>query len=126
MSFDLTLESVSEFKLLLAEVCSMRSGQLARLTAVSTDTLRHYERLGLLPLFQRRAGNYREYPPSSQRRVELIQLALAIGFSLSELQAILALRDKGSAPCRRVRSLLRSKIHGLDQQVRNWFPCAPK
>jgi DNA-binding transcriptional MerR regulator len=71
----------------------MRSGQLANLTGLSTDTLRHYERLGLLPLPQRTAGNYREYPPASQLRVELVQRALTIGFSLPELKAILAVRD---------------------------------
>jgi len=97
----------------------MRSGQLARQTGVSTDTLRHYERLGLLPLPQRTAGNYREYPPTSPQRVELIRRALTIGFSLPELKTILALRDKGGAPCRHVRDLLRSKIHNLDQQIRN-------
>jgi DNA-binding transcriptional MerR regulator len=97
----------------------MRSGQLARHTGVSTDTLRHYERLGLLPLPQRTAGNYREYPPTSPQRVELIRRALTIGFSLPELKTILALRDKGGAPCRHVRNLLRSKIHNLDQQIRN-------
>jgi DNA-binding transcriptional MerR regulator len=97
----------------------MRSGQLARLSGVSTDTLRHYERLGLLPLPQRTPGNYREYPPTSRQRVELIRRALTIGFSLAELKTILAVRDKGGAPCHRVRSLLGSKIHDLDQQIRN-------
>jgi DNA-binding transcriptional MerR regulator len=97
----------------------MRSGQLARQTGVSTDTLRHYERLGLLPLPQRTPGNYREYPPTSPQRVELIRRALTIGFSLPELKTILAVRDKGGAPCRHVRDLLRSKIHNLDQQIRN-------
>jgi len=97
----------------------MRSGQLARLTGVSTDTLRHYERLGLLPLPQRTAGNYREYPPTSPQRVELIRRALTIGFSLAELKTILAVRDKGGAPCRRVRSSLRSKLQDLEQQIRN-------
>jgi DNA-binding transcriptional MerR regulator len=97
----------------------MRSGQLARQTGVSTDTLRHYERLGLLPLPQRTAGNYREYPPTSPQRVDLIRRALTIGFSLPELKTILAVRDKGGAPCRHVRDLLRSKIHNLDQQIRN-------
>ena len=63
----------------------MRSGQLAHLTGVITDTLRHYERLRLLPQPQRTPGNYRDYPPASQQRVELIQGALAIGFCLSEL-----------------------------------------
>jgi DNA-binding transcriptional MerR regulator len=97
----------------------MRSGQLARQAGVSTDTLRHYERLGLLPLPQRTAGNYREYPLASAQRVELIQRALMIGFSLAELKTILAVRDKGGAPCRRVRNLLRSKIRNLDQQIKN-------
>jgi DNA-binding transcriptional MerR regulator len=96
----------------------MRSGQLARQTGVSTDTLRHYE-LGLLPLPQRTAGNYREYPPTSQQRVELIRRALTIGFSLAELKTILTVRDKGGAPCRRVRDLLRSKILDLNQQISN-------
>lgn len=75
----------------------MRSGQLARLTGVSTDTLQHYERLGLLPLPSRTAGNYREYSSISRQRVELIRRALAIGFSLSELRGILAVRDRGGA-----------------------------
>jgi DNA-binding transcriptional MerR regulator len=97
----------------------MRSGQLARQTGVSTDTLRHYERLGLLPRPQRTAGNYRDYPPGSPQRVELIQRALTIGFSLAELKTILAVRDKGGAPCRHVRDLLLSKIHNLDQQIKN-------
>ena len=95
----------------------MRSGQLAHLTGVSTDTLRHYERLGLLPLPQRTTGNYREYSPASQQRVELIQRALAIGFSLSELKAILAVRDKGGAPCHTARELLNSKIAFVDWQI---------
>src|SRR5438876_4023527 len=95
----------------------MRSGQLAHLAGVSTDTLRHYERLGLLPRPQRTAGNYREYPPTAQPEVELIQRSLAIGFSLSELQAILAVRDRGGAPCHHVRELLNSKIAPVDRQI---------
>jgi len=97
----------------------MRSGQLAHLTGVSTDTLRHYERLGLLPPPQRTPGNYREYSPTSQQRVELIQRALKIGFSLSELKTILAVRDRGGAPCRHVRALMHSKIRAVDEQIRN-------
>jgi MerR family transcriptional regulator, Zn(II)-responsive regulator of zntA len=97
----------------------MRSGQLARRTGVSTDTLRYYERLGLLPLPQRTTGNYRAYLPTSQQRVELIQRALAIGFSLSELKTILAVRDSGGAPCRRVRELLKSKISQVERQLEN-------
>ena len=61
----------------------MRSGELARLVGVSTDTLRHYERLGLLEIPARTSGGYREYSSGSLERVRLIRRALSIGFSLS-------------------------------------------
>jgi len=86
---------------------------------VSTDTLRHYEPLALLPLPQRTAGNYREYSPASQQRVELIQRAVRMGFSLSELKTILAVRDRGGAPCHHVRTLMHSKINAVDEQIKN-------
>lgn len=95
----------------------MRSGQLASLAHLSTDTLRHYERLGLLPKPKRTPGNYRDYPPSSEQRVLLIQRALRVGFSLAELQAILAIRDKGGAPCRQVRQLLSRKLVAIGKQI---------
>ncbi|HVH70487.1 MAG TPA: heavy metal-responsive transcriptional regulator [Candidatus Dormibacteraeota bacterium] len=95
----------------------MRSGELARLTGVSTDTLRHYERSGLLPQPARTGGNYRSYPPSAQQRVELIQRALRIGFSLSELKAILSVRDGGGAPCCQVRRMLSFKINHVNNQI---------
>lgn len=95
----------------------MRSGQLAHLTGVSTDTLRHYERLGLLPHPQRTPANYREYPAASAQRVGLIRRALTIGFSLSELKTILTVRDRGGAPCQRVRKMLNSKITKVEEQL---------
>jgi DNA-binding transcriptional MerR regulator len=95
----------------------MHSGELAKLTGVSTDTLRHYERLGLLAAPARTTGNYREYPASAQQRVTLIQRALRISFSLKELKTILATRDSGGLPCREVRDLMRLKLKDLDQQI---------
>jgi DNA-binding transcriptional MerR regulator len=97
----------------------MKSGELARLTGVSTDTLRHYERLGLLKRPVRTQGNYREYEPAARQRVELIQRALKIGFALRELKEIFAQRDSGSPPCRRVRDLLGAKMRQVDEQLRN-------
>jgi len=95
----------------------MRSGHFARLTRVSTDTLRHYERLGLLPAPRRTPSNYRDYAPSAEGRVTLIQRALRVGFSLPELKAILAVRDKGGLPCRRVHRLLHEKLRAMDEQI---------
>ena len=77
----------------------MRSGELAQRSGVSTDTLRHYERMGLLARPQRTLGGYRAYEPQALDRVLVVRRALSIGFSLCELAAIFRIRDCGGAPC---------------------------
>jgi DNA-binding transcriptional MerR regulator len=96
----------------------LRSGQLARLVAVSPDTLRHYERNGLLARPQRSANGYRCYPPESVARVSLIRSALSIGFTLDELSRILKIRDAEGVPCHKVRDLAASKLEALDTHIR--------
>ena len=90
---------------------------LARQTGVSTDTLRHYERLGLLPGTWRTSAGYRRYPPATAARVHLIQRALVVGFSLGDLVKVLRERDRGGAPCRKVRALFEERLHDLDRRV---------
>ncbi len=97
----------------------MRSGELARLVGVSTDTLRHYERLKLLPAPARTSGGYRNYSPESVERVRLIRRALKLGFSLPELRTILRIRDGGGAPCERVRALAQTKLRQMNQQIKD-------
>jgi len=97
----------------------MRSGELARLTAISTDTLRHYERLGLLPKPPRTAGGYRDYPPQARDRVCLIRRALSVGFSLAELKAILGMRDRGEFPCHEARKIASSKLVEVKRQIKD-------
>ena len=76
----------------------MGPGDVARVTGVSTDTLRHYERTGLLPPVQRTPAGYRCYSAAAVDRVLLIQRALIVGFSLSDLRRVLSTRDRGGAP----------------------------
>jgi DNA-binding transcriptional MerR regulator len=90
---------------------------LARLTGVSTDTLRHYEQRGLLPAVARTASGYRRYPPGTASRVLLIQRALIVGFSLDELTKLLRERDRGGAPCHSVRTLVGERLKDLDRQL---------
>jgi DNA-binding transcriptional MerR regulator len=84
---------------------------------VSADTVRHYERLGLLPRAIRTGAGYRRFPPDSVERVQLIQRALTIGFSLRELAAVLERREHGDAPCRRVRALVGERLSALDVRL---------
>jgi DNA-binding transcriptional MerR regulator len=84
---------------------------------VSPDTLRHYERLGLLPPPRRNAAGYRQYPEDTVARVRVIRAALAVGFTLVELGAIFRMRARGEAPCRTVRSLARVKLADLEERL---------
>ena len=95
----------------------MQSGELAKRTGVSTDTLRHYERLGVLARPRRTEAGYRLYSPEAVERVQLIQRALSIGFSLAELVGILRVRDRGGAPCKQVRALAEAKLKQLDVRL---------
>jgi MerR family transcriptional regulator, copper efflux regulator len=93
----------------------IRSGELAGLTGVSTDTLRHYEKLGLLPLPRRSQNGYREYPKNAIDRVHLVRSALFAGFTLGELSKILKVRDKGGIPCKQVRALASAKLVQIEK-----------
>ncbi|HLJ47677.1 MAG TPA: heavy metal-responsive transcriptional regulator [Bryobacteraceae bacterium] len=95
----------------------LRSGELARLCGVSPDTLRHYERVGVLGRPRRTPAGYRQYPPEAVTRVRLVRRALQIGFKLEELAPILRIRDGGGAPCRQVRSLAESKLGQVEEQI---------
>ena len=95
----------------------LRSGELAKLTGVSTDTLRHYERMRVLARPPRTSAGYRQYPPEAADRVRLVRRAIAIGFSLDELARILRIRDEGGAPCRQVHALAIEKLAQLDQRI---------
>lgn len=96
----------------------LRSTELARAANVSPDTLRHYERKGLLPRPTRSSNGYREYPPEAHARVRLVRRAVALGFTLDELARIIKVRDQGGAPCREVRELAASKLVLLEDRVK--------
>ena len=91
--------------------------EVARVTGVSTDTLRHYERKGLLPGVTRSAAGYRRYSAATVERVMLIQRALVVGFSLAELRRVLGLRDGGGAPCQHVRALVGQRFEELNGRI---------
>jgi DNA-binding transcriptional MerR regulator len=96
---------------------TLRSGEVASLAGVSTDTLRYYERRGLLPRPPRDASGYRRYPPASVVRVRVIQQALDAGFSIEDLARVFRVRDAGGAPCRDVLWIARTRLDELDDRI---------
>ena len=95
----------------------LRSGELARLAGVSTDLLRHYERIRIVKPPHRAANGYRQYPAGTLNRVRVVRHALSMGFSLAELARIFAVRDRGGAPCRSVRALAEEKLRQTERTL---------
>ena len=94
-----------------------RIGQLAERAGVSADTIRHYDRLGLLPKTSRSSGGYRLFPPSVVQRVLLIRDAVRVGFSLDQLATFLRAREAGGAPCHDVRATAARILEAVDTQI---------
>jgi MerR family mercuric resistance operon transcriptional regulator len=91
----------------------LRIGELAQMSGISADTLRHYERKGLMKP-DRSVNGYREYPAHAVDRVRMIRSALALGFRLDDLARIFKVRDAGGAPCRQVRELAAVKLDEVE------------
>lgn len=70
----------------------MTIGQVAKAAGVGVETVRFYERVGLIPDPPRRPSGYREYPPDAVHRIEFIKRAKALGFTLAEIGELLSLR----------------------------------
>src|ERR1044072_8343942 len=97
---------------------ALSSGELADLAGVSRDTLRHYERKGVLPRPLRSHNGYRKYPSEALQRVQLVRRALTVGFTLDELARVLKVRDAGGGPCEEVRKLAAQKLLNVQDQLR--------
>lgn len=73
---------------------AMKIGELAQRAAVGIDTVRYYERQGLLPAPRRQASGYRQYAPSDVARLRFVRRAKALGFTLVEIRELLALSGR--------------------------------
>jgi MerR family transcriptional regulator, copper efflux regulator len=97
----------------------LQIGQAAKLASVSPDTLRHYERIGLLPKVARTQSGYRQYGEDSLDRIRFIRNSLRFGFSLKQVSEFLRARDSGNAPCRNVRAAAEEILTRVDQQLKD-------
>lgn len=96
-----------------------RIGELARLSGVTPDALRYYERFGLLPRAPRTTGGFRRYEPHALQRLRFIKQAQAHGFTLSEVRALVSYQDRGGRERRRrVQDLLLRKLKELESKRR--------
>lgn len=95
----------------------MTIGVLAEATGVGAETIRYYERIGLLPAPARTAGGYRIYKPEHVRRLSFIRRARDLGLSIDAVRELLSLASDRLRPCARVDRLVRENIHELDHKI---------
>jgi Hg(II)-responsive transcriptional regulator len=95
----------------------MRTSQVAARAGVNVQTLRYYERRGLLPEPARLGSGYRSYDPGAVRTVRFVKRAQQLGFSLGEIDALLDLAAGGPASCDAAKAMAGEKLAQLEQKI---------
>lgn len=95
----------------------LRISQVASQADVNLETIRYYERQGLLPKPPRTGANYRAYPADTVQRVLFVKQAQALGFTLKEIKELLSLRATPRTRCEDVRRRAEGKIQDIDEKL---------
>lgn len=95
----------------------MRSGEVAERAGVNVQTLRYYERRGLIELPPRSAAGYRAYPAVTVRTVRFVKRAQELGFTLEEIGGLLELAGGGPLECEPARMMAEARVVQLQQRI---------
>ena len=96
---------------------TLRIGEVARLAGVNIQTLRYYERRGILEAPERSRSGYRQYPVETVELIRTIKRAQKLGFSLDEIERLLRIRDGGNGACTKARDLAVQKLELLNREI---------
>lgn len=92
-------------------------GDVAARAGVNIQTLRYYERRGILPRARRSAAGYRLYPPDTVRLIRFIKRAQELGFTLEEIEELITLRSNSSRKRDQARALAAKKMRDIDEKL---------
>lgn len=95
----------------------MWTGEVAKQAGVNPQTLRYYERRGILPMPERTAGGYRDYPDWTVGLVRFVKHAQDLGYSLTDVEQLLQLADGGAASCAQARTITAARLADLDRRI---------
>jgi len=98
-------------------VPGLRVAELAHAVGVAPDTVRYYERAGLLPPPARTPAGYRSYGGEAVERLRFIRGCQRLGLQLRDIAELLAVRDTGTCPCEPAEQLLRRRLSELDAEM---------
>ncbi|NIP72351.1 MAG: heavy metal-responsive transcriptional regulator [Gammaproteobacteria bacterium] len=97
----------------------LKIGQVAKRTGITVETVRFYEKQGLIAAPQRSASGYRQYTPDTVKRVRFIQHAKEVGFTLKDIAELLALRREPGTSCADIKLRATHKIEEVDRKIQD-------
>nr|WP_067289009.1 MerR family DNA-binding protein [Marinobacterium profundum] len=92
-------------------------GQLSKASGVNLETVRYYERIGLLPAPQRAANGYRRYTKESARRLRFIRRGRELGFGIEAIRTLLQLANYPQEPCHEADQLTRAHLQDVEAKI---------
>jgi DNA-binding transcriptional MerR regulator len=92
-------------------------GQLGQATGTKIETIRYYEKIGLLTAPKRTAGNYRSYAPEHLQRLGFIRRARELGFSIEDVRELLKLAAHGESPCEQVDQFVARHLETTERKI---------
>ncbi|WGF91101.1 MerR family transcriptional regulator [Marinivivus vitaminiproducens] len=98
-------------------VATFSIGELAKATETNVETIRYYERIGLLPSPARTAGNYRRYAAEHLGRLSFIRRSRGLGFTLDRVRTLLDLADQRDRDCDAVDAIAREHLAEVERKV---------
>ena len=96
----------------------MKVSQVARQAGVSPDSVRFYEKEGLLPPAPRSPSGYRQYDGSTAQRIRFIKGAQEMGLKLTEIRELLDIQDRGACPCGHTKTLVERRMDEIDAEMK--------
>lgn len=94
-------------------------GQLARQAGVKAETIRYYEKIGLLGVPTRSAGNYRSYSEADAQRLRFVRRSRELGFSIDQIRELMAFSSHGESDCSTVDNVVRSHVQDIEGKIRD-------
>ncbi|MBC2664798.1 helix-turn-helix domain-containing protein [Novosphingobium flavum] len=92
-------------------------GEMGKATNTKIETIRYYERIGLLPRPARKTNNYRDYGQAELGRLSFIRRARDLGFSLDQVRALLGLSDDRSCDCAGIDRIAKEHLQEVDRKI---------
>ncbi|MEZ5489311.1 MAG: helix-turn-helix domain-containing protein [Gammaproteobacteria bacterium] len=95
----------------------MKRGELAATSGCNAETIRYYEKIGLIPEPRRAANGYREYDKLHQERLHFVQRGRELGFTIDDLKSLLSLVDRNAVSCNEVEKMATQHLESVQNKI---------